>query len=146
MSAERRRDVKSAIKRDLPADNVGMSVKSERQSASTTEIDRRHHPRIAVMMPVAGGIVPEGDEVTLLNISEGGFSIRAPSELPIGATWRFGFTLSGTDPIEVRGRIAHTMRTTDAGNAMYVVGVEFVDDGSEAFRTLVKRLVDATHS
>jgi len=95
-------------------------------------------------MPIAARVIREGDEVILLNISEGGFLIQVPSELPHGAIWTFGLMIPSHNPVELRGRIAHTMRATADGNATYFIGVEFVDDGSDAHRALVKRLIDAT--
>jgi len=95
-------------------------------------------------MPIATRVIPEGDEAMLLNISEGGFLLQVPSELPHGAIWTFGFTIPPHDPVELRGRIAHTMRATLDGNAMYLIGVEFVDDGSDAHLALVRRVIAAT--
>lgn len=92
-----------------------------------------------VVVPVDGRVVPEDDEVTLLNVSEGGFLIQAPSELPCGAIWAFRFALSKGDPIELLGRIVHTKRASKSGNAVYVIGVETIADPSGSHQLLLDR-------
>jgi hypothetical protein len=96
-----------------------------------------------VDVPLDAQLHREGDQVTLLNISEGGFLMSAPSDFPERAIWEFRFGLANADPLVMRGRIAHTMRTTSAGEVAYIVGVEFVDDGSEAHAADVRRLIRA---
>jgi hypothetical protein len=55
-----------------PADNVGMSLKAKSERSSAAAIERRGTPRVHVLVPVKGGVVPEQDDIILLDISERG--------------------------------------------------------------------------
>jgi PilZ domain len=123
-------------------DNAYMSVKSKTEASSVDTTDRRQHPRIDVVVPVDGRVVPEDDQVVLLNVSEGGFLIQAPSELPCDAVWAFRFTVAGSDPIELLGRVVQTKRAPTS-DAMYLVGVEFFADRSGSHQLLLERLTRA---
>jgi PilZ domain len=105
--------------------------------------DRRQDQRVSVVVPLQGHLVPEHDQVTLQNVSEGGCSLQAPSELPIGAIWEFRFGIPRDYALSVRGRVVHTTKVTAAGHVAYLIGVEFVDDGSEGHRLTVQRLLRA---
>jgi len=122
-------------------DNGSMSVESKSNSSTADTTDRRQHPRMDVVVPVDGRVIPEDDQVVLLNVSEGGFLIQAPSELPCGAILAFRFTVAGSEPIELLGQVVHTKRLQETGDATYLVGVEFYSDRSGSGRLLLERLM-----
>jgi c-di-GMP-binding flagellar brake protein YcgR len=113
--------------------------------ATVHQLDRRQNPRIGVKVPLKARL-GEGDVVTLLNISEGGFLMCGPTDFPDHAIWEFRFELPDAGTLTMRGRIVHSMRTTMAGTKAYVVGVEFIDDGSETHQANVQRLIRIAHA
>jgi hypothetical protein len=116
---------------------------SEQYSAVDTE-ERRRSPRVELLHHIRGYLCPHDVPITLLNVSRGGFLIRAPITYPIGYVHQFRFTVPDRPAVEVRGRIVHTLHATTDGQPSFIIGLEFEDRGSvlaelsiEALLTLV---------
>jgi len=126
------------------SDILSMDTEPREAVSNTSLTDRRRNRRLDVVVPLEGQIVPGQDRVTLLNISEGGFLMQSPSGFPDGAIWEFRFGIENGDELVLRGRIAHTMRSTTSDGVSYIVGVEFVDDGSAEHARNVQRLISTS--
>lgn len=105
----------------------------ESVTGATTHHERRLLPRIEVRGRVHGRLLANdgGIPLTIHNVSEGGFMMQAAHPLIRGDVRDFRFSMTGAEPVTLRGRIVHTMRVTNADGAIYVGGVEFLHDGAD---------------
>ena len=107
--------------------------------------ERRKSPRLEVLGRIRGELVPLAVPITLLELSQGGFSMQTTSDFPVGAIHAFRFTSSNRPAIVLHARIVHILRTSGGGGAVsYVIGLEFADrsrpDVEQAIKTLVSIL------
>ena len=107
----------------------------------STPIERRRYPRIEILGRVKGVVRPLDVQITLLNLSLGGFLMQTPNEYHDGETHEFQLTMAQTDPIVVRARIAHVMRVTVEHRPLFLCGLEFID--SSAAKAQIQSLVSA---
>ena len=80
-------------------------------------------------------------QITLLNLSLGGFLMQTPNEYNVGETHEFQLTMAQTDPIVVSARIAHVMRVTVEHKPLFLCGLEFID--SSAANAQIQSMVSA---
>jgi len=107
----------------------------------STPIERRRYPRIEILGRVKGVVRPLDVQITLLNLSLGGFLMQTPNEYHLGETHEFQLTMAQTDPIVVSARIAHVMRVTVEHKPLFLCGLEFVD--SSAANSRIESLLSA---
>ena len=92
--------------------------------------ERRKSLRVEVLGRIHGEMVLLDVPITLLDLSQGGFSMQTTSDFPIGAMHTFRFTSSNRVAIVLHARIVHTLRTSSGGGAVScVIGLEFIDRG-----------------
>lgn len=104
------------------------------------EIDRRREPRPDVSERIAGQIRPGNVPMTLLNVSLGGCLMQAPVAYAAGQTLELNVAVAERDPIVIRARVLHTMRTTAGEVTAYVCGLQFLDRGSPLCDDALKSL------
>jgi hypothetical protein len=76
----------------------------------------------------------------LLNLSYGGFLMQVGHHFQIGDVHEFRFNI-GDEPIVLSARVVHEIRTSAGGETSCVVGLEFVDCGTEAQQQAIAALV-----
>jgi len=118
----------------MGAQNRGPNVENR------AETERRRSPRVEVLKRIAGQVSPANVPITLLNVSLGGFLMRAPVNYPRGETLEFCVTVAERDPIVIRVRVQHTMRATSGEGTSYISGVEFLDRGTPGCDQALKSL------
>jgi hypothetical protein len=97
---------------------------------------------------IQGVVRPLDVQITLLNLSLGGFLMQTPNDYQVGEIHEFQLTMTGKEPIIVRARIAHAMRVTVDHGPLFLFGLEFVDAGTgpneQAIESLVSTLVETS--
>lgn len=103
--------------------------------------ERRHSPRLQILEDLHGRIVPLGLDITIRDISMGGFSVESPVQFPVGAVHRFRFNLDNERLLTVVARVVHSRPiVTDRGPA-HRTGLQFITSTAE-FRQAVEVLLD----
>ena len=100
--------------------------------------------RVKVVAAIHGQILPHNVPITLVNVSRGGFLMRSPVAYAVGDMHTFRFTIPGeSDPIVLRGRVAHLTPATTNSMAAYAIGVQFMDQHVTACQQAIDLLVTA---
>jgi len=103
--------------------------------------ERRQSPRLQILEDLHGRVVPLGLEMTMRDVSLGGFSVESPIAFPVGAVHRFRFNLDDSRLVTVVARVVHTTPVmTDRGQS-YRTGLQFITSTDE-FRQAVEVLLD----
>jgi len=103
--------------------------------------ERRQSPRLQILEDLHGRVVPLGLEMTMRDISLGGFSVESPVAFPVGAVHRFRFNLDDSRLVTIVARVVHTAPVmTDRGQS-YRTGLQFITS-TEEFRQAVEALLD----
>jgi PilZ domain len=116
-----------------------------RQSTVSPSTERRRYPRIEIMGRIQGAIRPLDVQITLLNLSLGGFLMQTSEPYQVGEIHEFQLTMTQKEPFIVRARIAHTIRVTIDHRPLYLFGLEFVDAGApseQAIESFVSALAE----
>ena len=95
----------------------------------TTE--RRRSPRVELMGRVHGQMVSANLPVEVREISLGGMSIETREGFETGSLLNFMLTLGDGASVLVAARIVYCHPIDGSDPAMYVSGLEFVDEDSE---------------
>lgn len=92
--------------------------------------NRRRYPRLEVLGLVDGHLMPLGVPLTMVDLSQGGFSARSHTAFPPGAHHHFRFTTPRRDAITIEATAVHCrLAQPDAdGHVGYVTGFEFVSN------------------
>lgn len=105
--------------------------------------ERRRRPRVEIVHDcVQGQIRSHSIPVAVLNLSEGGFLMKAPISYPVGDIQKFRFIVARHEPIVLRARVVHVTRTTAARPVCYIVGLEFIDRGHAPVDKAIDILVE----
>lgn len=103
--------------------------------------ERRRAPRIAILGRVHGHVVSLDVAVTVREMSLGGLSMETSFAFPVGALHEFRLTLGDGASVELTGRVVYSRETAVAGGgAVYVTGVQFVDDETAAVDGILGRI------
>jgi len=100
-----------------------MSRNSDHHRNSTASAERRRHQRITLARSVQAQLGSE--DVTILNVSEGGVMAQSASPLVVGSIHRLTAD-AGDDTFELWVRVVHAVRVTGSGQTGYVLNVAFV--------------------
>jgi hypothetical protein len=93
--------------------------------------DRRRSPRVELMGRVHGQLISANLPVHVREISLGGMSIEAREGFGTGSVLNFVLTLGDGAGVLVAGRIVYSRMIDGSDPAMYVSGLEFVDEDGE---------------
>jgi hypothetical protein len=107
-------------------------------------VNRRRSPRIPVGGRLTCTVAPLHLSVTLLNISRGGFFMRAPIKCAVGDVQRFQFTVDGEREamFVLRARVVHCAPLVANGRSEYLIGLEFADADTAFFHHAITYLID----
>ena len=93
--------------------------------------DRRRSPRVELMGRVHGKLIPANLPVQVREISLGGLSMETREGFEAGSVLNFTLTLGDGAAVLVAGRIVYSRLLDGSDPAMYVSGLEFVDEDGE---------------
>ena len=93
--------------------------------------DRRRSPRVELMGRVHGELISSNLPVHVREISLGGMSIETREGFESGSVLSFVLTLGDGAGVLVAGRIVYSRMIDGSDPAMYVSGLEFVDEDGE---------------
>lgn len=79
-----------------------------------------------------------GEDVTLVNISEGGLLVHTAQAVTVGETRHFRFRLGDHEVTDFAARVVHVLRISAPAGASYAVGLEFVDVPSGQVRDAMR--------
>jgi hypothetical protein len=106
--------------------------------------NRRRYPRLEVLGLVNGHLMPLDVPLTVLDLSQGGFSVHSSTPFPPGARHHFRFTTLRDEEIAVDATAVHCrLVAADAhGHVGYITGFEFVSSArtDDAVRLLIDTL------
>ena len=93
--------------------------------------DRRRSPRVELMGRLHGQLISANLPVHVREISLGGMSIETREGFEKGSVLNFVLTLGDGAGVLVAGRIVYSRLIDGSDPAMYVSGLEFVDEDGE---------------
>ena len=104
-------------------------------------VDRRRHPRVAVMSRLRGYWVELDVTVTVRDVSLGGFSVLSPVPFPIGSAQSFLFsTVDGRETLALV-ECRHCAPAADTGGpAVYLAGLQFQPQPADNLELIVETL------
>src|SRR5262245_6580017 len=106
--------------------------------------DRRRSPRIEILERLHGHVASLDVAVKVREMSLGGMGIETDFPFPVGAVHDFRLTLGDGSTVVLRGTVLRCRKETDAeGKALYISGVQFVDDesaGDSAAGTVIDKI------
>jgi hypothetical protein len=103
--------------------------------------ERRIFPRVTLLRPFRGRVIPLQMLFVLRDINLGGFAIEAPISIPRGTAHPFEFTLADARQVVLKGTAVYCLRMSDPHtDPAYLVGFVFARDHEEDRRT-IERLV-----
>ncbi len=106
-------------------------------------VERRRAPRVEVMGRIQGHVMSADAAIAVREISLGGLSFSSPAPFPVGSVHQFRLTLGDDSDVMMRGRIVRSeLRTGQDGFAVYITGVQFLDDDLEDESPGVGGLID----
>jgi len=98
----------------------------------TQSTERRRSPRVELMGRVHGKLTSANLPVHVREISLGGMSIETRDGFELGSVLNFVLTLGDGAGVLVAARVVYSRTIDGSAPAMYVSGLEFVDeDGDE---------------
>ncbi len=96
------------------------------------QIERRKSLRLEVLGRINGVLVVLELPVTLVDISRGGFMMRAARPLAVDSTHQVRFIWNRHPPIVLAGRVVRVLRTSGGAAERWMMGLEFVDASQPA--------------
>jgi PilZ domain len=90
------------------------------------EPDRRHSPRIDLMVAIRGDLMALNEAARVLQLSESGMMVETTVPLSPRDAHEFRLNLNG-HPLQVKTRVIHSRMAVDRDDVTYVSGLEFVD-------------------
>lgn len=105
--------------------------------------ERRRSPRVAIVGHLHGVAVSVDAPVRVLDLSLGGMAIETAMAMPIGTVQEFQLTLGDGSLVLLKGRVVRSKNSALEGEpAVYLMGVQFVDDEAPAESADVGDLLD----
>jgi len=90
------------------------------------EPDRRHSPRIDLLVAIRGDLMALNEAAHVLQLSARGMMVETTVPLSPRDVHEFRLNLNG-QPIQVKTRVAHTRMAVDRDDVTYVSGLEFIE-------------------
>jgi hypothetical protein len=90
------------------------------------EPDRRHSPRIDLMVAIRGDLMALNEAARVLQLSARGMMVETTVPLSPRDAHEFRLNLNG-HPLQVKTRVIHSRMAVDRDDVTYVSGLEFVD-------------------
>ena len=97
----------------------------------TQSTERRRSPRVELMGRVHGELVSANLPVEVREISLGGMSVETREGFETGSVLNFMLTLGDGAGVLVAARIVYCHAIDGSDPAMYISGLEFIDDDSQ---------------
>lgn len=117
------------------------------RSRVQSAIDRRRSPRIELLGRVRGHIVSLDTPVVVRDMSLGGMSMESAFPFEVGSRHEFRLALGDGSLVLLRGEIRHSRNIgVPGGTALYLTGVQFVDEAPPDGETTVADLIDKIKS
>ena len=98
----------------------------------TKPSDRRRSPRVEMIGQMHGRLASIDRQLVVRDVSLGGMSIETPVPLEPGSVLQFVLTLGDGAGVDVAGRIVRCIEATGPRGAVFVSGVQFVDEEPDA--------------
>jgi hypothetical protein len=113
-------------------------------SAPQDRSERRRFPRIAVRSPLRAATDRPAEDVTVRDVSEGGFLVETASPFPIDAVHAFRVRRpDGTFVTMLVARCVHCRRHPDpVAPPIYLAGFAFVDPTGDTAQARIHALID----
>jgi hypothetical protein len=90
--------------------------------------ERRRAPRVELVGQLRGELVSVDRPIVIREISLGGMSIETSEPFEIESRHRFVLTLGDGAGVLVLGRVAYSRRIDRPQGAIFVTGLQFLDD------------------
>lgn len=103
--------------------------------------DRRTSPRLQLISYIVGEL-DTGDEVSLVNISEGGLMVRGRHETAVGEVHEFRFLPEGEAPLVFAASVVHVKKLADSDPPEFETGLRFVARTAR-HQAAIRRLLNA---
>jgi c-di-GMP-binding flagellar brake protein YcgR len=101
--------------------------------------ERRATPRLQLVAPLQGHD-DRGDDVTLVNISQGGLLVHSTQPASAGEMRQFRFDVGEGGVTTFSARVVHVLRISGSQGASYAIGLEFADAVPEGLRRAMARI------
>ena len=120
-----------------------MSQELPLPGVATPVTSTRRHPRFAVAGRIQCDLHPHEIPVPLLNVSRGGFSVRAPMKSRIGDLQKYRFRVKAEHDVILvfRARVVHCAEMVTNGLTAYLTGLEFIDSSTPHYQRAIEYLV-----
>ena len=117
-----------------------MAESDARGTVPSPSTERRGAPRLQLVSPLVGQD-DYGDDVTLMNISEGGLLVHTTQPSTVGEVRHLRFRVGPDNLVtEFAARVVHVLRISGAEGASYAIGLEFVTALPEETRRALGRI------
>jgi c-di-GMP-binding flagellar brake protein YcgR len=90
------------------------------------EPDRRHSPRIDLLVAIRGDLMALNEAARVMQLSAHGMMVETTVPLSPRDTHEFRLSLTG-HPLQVKTRVVHSRMAVDRDDVTYVSGLEFID-------------------
>jgi hypothetical protein len=120
--------------------NFLKSIEHSNKEAPPAMADRRLNVRFHITTP-GEKMLNFPAQFKVKEISLSGIRIHTDQSLAIESIIPMGLTLAGDDTVNFNGRVASCLRIEETGQALYEIGVEFLDL-TDKDRTLLKTFID----
>jgi PilZ domain len=90
------------------------------------EPDRRHSPRIDLLVALRGDLIALNEAARVLQLSAHGMMVETTVPLSPRDAHEFRLTLNG-HALQVKTRVVHSRMAVDRDDVTYVSGLEFVE-------------------
>ena len=94
--------------------------------------ERRRAPRVDLVGQLRGELVSVDLPIVVREISLGGMSIETSEAFEVESRHSFVLTLGDGAGVFVLGRVAYSRRVDRPQGAIFITGIQFLDDESEA--------------
>jgi hypothetical protein len=105
----------------------------------SSSAERRSAPRLQLVSPFVGHD-DRGEDVTLVNISDGGLLVHTAQPASVGQTRHLKFQFDSGQMIDFTARVIHVLRISADGTQTFAVGLEFADAPTEDVRQAMRRI------
>ena len=104
----------------------GRVARSSRVSTFVWEPDRRHSPRIDLLVAIRGDLMALNEAARVMQLSARGMMVETTVPLSPRDAHEFRLNLNG-HPLQVKTRVVHSRMAVDRDDVTYLSGLEFVD-------------------
>jgi len=116
---------------------------TRRHDTAVSAIERRRAPRIEILGRVRGHIMSLDAPVVVREMSLGGMAMETSFPFDVGSLHEFRLELGDGSWVLLQGQVRHCRNVAASGaSALYVTGIQFVDQEPPEGATTVSDLID----